>query len=208
MAADHAQYIGPESPETLARGSARGRAARPGRPGAHPVLRGGRSALVCLLLSAVIIVTVPLQHAGSPVTVSYQRDLVTMTRAARYPVLAPAGLPLSWAPVSSAVALGGANGPGTATWHLGYQTPSGTLASAEQTNAAAAPFIRRMTSSGTPEPDVRAGGLLWHASQNSGRGQRSIYRTGPAGNTVIVTGNASWGQLRILAASLRPQPRS
>jgi len=196
-----------ESRDTLARGS--GRTRPPGGwLAAHPVLRGGRSVLVCLLLCAAIIVAVPLQHAGSPVTVSYDRDLAALTRAARYPVLAPAGLPLSWAPVSSAVAFGGANGPGTVTWHLGYETPSGTLASVEQSNAAAARFIRRMTSSGTPEPSVRIAGLLWRASQNADRGQRSVYRAGPSGSTIIVTGNASWDQLRVLAASLRPQPRS
>jgi len=225
MAADHAQHTVRGPRETPAGGSGRARSAvlrarAAGVSGPGPLfltgarvhldgwLRGGRSVLVCLLLSAAIIVAVPLQHAGSPVTVSYQRDLATMVRSARYPVLAPAGLPLSWAPVSSAVALGGANGPGTATWHLGYETPSGTLASVEQTNAAAVPFIRRMTSSGTPEPGIRAGGVLWRASQNAGRGQRSVYRTGPSGNTIVVTGNATWNQLRVLAASLRPQPSS
>ena len=175
---------------------------------ARPVLRGGRSVLVCLLLTAFIIAAVPLQHAGSPVTVSYQHDLATMTRAARYPVVAPAGLPLSWSPVSSAVALGGANGPGTATWHLGFATPSGTLASVEQSDAAAAAFVRRMTNSGTPAPAARIAGLLWRASVNAGRGQRSLYRTGLDGSTLIVTGNASWAQLRVLAASLRVQSRA
>ena len=164
--------------------------------------------LVCLLLTAFIIAAVPLQHAGSPVTVSYQHDLATMTRAARYPVVAPAGLPLSWSPVSSAVALGGANGPGTATWHLGFATPSGTLASVEQSDAAAAAFVRRMTNSGTPAPAARIAGLLWRASANADRGQRSLYRTGLDGSTLVVTGNASWAQLRVLAASLRVQPRA
>ena len=87
---------------------------------AHPVLRGGRSVLTCLLLSFAIIVAVPLQYASPPSAVSYQSDLATMSRAARYTVLAPAGLPQAWSPVSSAVALGGANGAGTVTWHLGY----------------------------------------------------------------------------------------
>ena len=173
---------------------------------ALPHGRGGRSVLACLLLTAFIIVAVPLQSAGSPATVSYQHDLATMTRAVRYPVVAPAGL--SWSPVSSAVALGGANGPGTATWHLGFATPSGTLASVEQSDAAAAAFVRRMTNSGTPAPAVRVAGLLWRASANAGRGQRSLYRTERDGGTLIVTGNATWAQLRVLAASLRVQPRS
>ena len=59
---------------------------------ARPVLRGGRSVLTCLLLSFVIIVAVPLQYASPPSAVSYQSDLATMTRAARYTVLARAGL--------------------------------------------------------------------------------------------------------------------
>ncbi len=122
---------------------------------AHRGLRAARWVLTCLLLIFVIIVAVPMSHTSSPPTVSYSRDLAVMTREARYPVVAPAGLPLSWAPVSSGVALGGANGPGTATWQLGYVTPSGMLASVEQSDAAAAAFIRRMTNSGTPQPPVR-----------------------------------------------------
>ena len=151
---------------------------------AHRGLRAARWVLSCLLLIFVIMVAVPMSHTSSPPTVSYSRDLAVMTREARYPVVAPAGLPLSWAPVSSGVALGGANGPGTATWQL----------------------IRRMTNSGTPQPPVRIAGLVWRASANPGRGQRSLYLTRPGGNTIIVTGNASWAQLRVLAASLRPQP--
>jgi hypothetical protein len=173
---------------------------------AHRGLRAARWVLSCLLLIFVIMVAVPMSHTSSPPTVSYSRDLAVMTREARYPVVAPAGLPLSWAPVSSGVALGGANGPGTATWQLGYVTQSGTLASVEQSDAAVAAFIRRMTNSGTPQPPVRIAGLVWRASANPGRGQRSLYLTRPGGNTIIVTGNASWAQLRVLAASLRPQP--
>ncbi len=173
---------------------------------AHRGLRAARWVLACLLLSFVILVAVPVPHTSAPVIVSYQHDLAVMTRDARYPVVAPAGLPLSWAPVSSAVALGGANGPGTATWHLGYVTSAGTLASVEQSDAKPAAFISRMNDSGTPQPSVAVAGRLWRASANPSRGQRSLYRTGPSGSTIIIAGNASWAQLRVLAASLRPQP--
>jgi hypothetical protein len=80
------------------------------------------------------------------------------------------------------------------------------LASVEQSDAAAAAFIRRMTNSGTPQPPVGIAGLVWRASANPGRGQRSLYLTRPGGRTIIVTGDASWAELRALAASLRPQP--
>jgi Protein of unknown function (DUF4245) len=179
---------------------------RRGGLAAHPVLRGGRWVLTCLLLAFVIIVAVPLPHASSPPAVSYQGDLAAMTRAARYPVLAPSGLPLSWSPVSSGVALGGANGAGTATWHLGYVTPSGALASMEESDAAAARFIRRMTNGGTAVAPVQVAGRAWRASTTPGRGQRSLYETDVAGATIVITGNASWDELRTLAASLRPVP--
>jgi len=171
---------------------------------AHPMLRGGRSVLTCLLLSFILVVAVPLQYASPPSAVSYQSDLAAMMRAARYTVLVPAGLPPAWSPVSSGVALGGANGAGTVTWHLGYVTSSGTLASVEQSDAAAARFIRRMTNAGPAAAPVRVAGQTWRASVTAGRDQRSLYETDPAGATIVITGNASWAQLRVLAASLRP----
>jgi hypothetical protein len=172
-----------------------------------PVLRGGRSVVTCLLLSAVAIVAVPLQHATTPVRIDYRPDLAKLTRAAPCTVVAPARLPPSWTPVSSALAVGGANGAGTLTWHLGYMTPSGTLASLEETDASAAGFVRRMTSSGTLGQPVRLAGQTWSTRWNAGRGQRSMYRSSPPGATVVVTGNASWHDLATLAASLHAQPR-
>jgi hypothetical protein len=164
-----------------------------------------RSVLICLLLCAVAIVVVPMDQAGAPTTISYHADLAVMTRQAPYQVVAPAGLPASWSPVNSGVAVGGANGAGTVTWRLGYVTPSGTVAALEETNAAAGPFIRRMTNSGTPQAPVRAGNRTWNSSENSERGQRSLAVTSAAGVTLVVTGNASWPQLRTLAASLQPE---
>jgi hypothetical protein len=53
-----------------------------------------------------------------------------------------------------------------------------------------------------PAP-VRLDGRAWSLSATPARGQRSMYVTSPAGFTVVVTGNASWTDLRQLAASLR-----
>lgn len=164
-----------------------------------------RAAALCLLLIVVAIVAVPMDQASSPTTISYHADLAAMTRTAPYQVVAPAGLPASWSPVNSGVAVGGANGAGTVTWRLGYTTPAGTFAALEETNAAAGPFIRRMTNSGTPQRPVQVGTRTWNSLENSERGQRSLAVTGPAGVTLVVTGNASWAQLRTLAASLRTE---
>ena len=163
-----------------------------------------RAIVTCVLLSAAALLVVPAEHASTPVQVSYGGDLATMTRTARYRVLAPAGLPRSWTPVNSGVAVGGANGPGTVTWRLGFATPAGTFAALEETNATAAPFIRRMTNGGTARPPVTIGGRTWAASLTASRDQRSLAVTTAAGVTLVVTGNANWAQLRTLAASLRP----
>ena len=177
------------------------------------VLRGGLSALGCLLAAAVVVVAIPAPHAAEPVTVSYRGDLVKLARLAPYPAVAPVGLPASWQPVSSGLTVGGANGAGTVTWQLGYTTPDGSLASLEETNASAGAFVRRMTNDGTALPTsqlplsqlapARLDGRTWNLSATPARGQRSMYVTSPAGFTVVVTGNATWAELRELAASLR-----
>jgi hypothetical protein len=86
--------------------------------------------------------------------------------------------------------VGGANGAGTVTWALDYMTPDGLLASLEETNADPAAFVRRMTNSGTALP-IRApssvNGQAWNLSATPARGQRSMYRTSPAGFTLVVT---------------------
>jgi hypothetical protein len=168
------------------------------------VLRGGVWSLGCLLGAAIIVVAIPVPHASEPVTISYRSDLATLARLAPCPAVAPAGLPASWQPVSSGLAVGGANGAGTVTWQLGYMTPGGLLASLEETNASAAGFIRRMTNNGTALPPTRLAGRTWSLSSTPSRGQRSMCFTSATGFTVVVTGNATWAQLRELAASLRP----
>ena len=169
------------------------------------VPRAGASALGCLLAAAVIVVAIPMPHAAESAAISYRGDLTSLVRQAPYLALAPAGLPASWVPVSSGLAVGGANGAGTVTWSLGYMTPGGSLASLEETNASAAAFIRRMTNDGTALGPARLAERTWTLASTPSRGQRSLYYTSVAGGfTLVVTGNATWAQLRELAASLHP----
>ena len=161
-------------------------------------MRGGLSALGCLLAAAVVVVAIPAPHAAEPVTVSYRADLDRLARLAPYPAVAPHGLPASWQPVSSGLTVGGANGAGTVTWALGYMTPDGLLASLEETNADPAAFVRRMTNSGTgaaavlgkraglePQRHPRPGPALDVPHQPGrvhprGHRQRHLARTAPA----------------------------
>jgi Protein of unknown function (DUF4245) len=174
---------------------------------AGKVMRGSASVLGCLLGAALIVVAVPAPHAAEPVTISYAGDLARLARLAPYPAVAPAGLPASWQPVSSGLAVGGANGAGTVTWQLGFMTPDGALAALAESNASAAAFVRRMTNDGTALPAADVDGRIWRLSSTPARGQRSMYLTSAAGFTLVVSGNATWGQLRELAASLHPVAR-
>jgi hypothetical protein len=168
------------------------------------VLHGGLAVLGCVLGAAVLVVAIPAPHAAEPVTISYHGDLAALTRLAPYPAVAPVGLPGSWTPVGSGLTVGGAAGAGTVTWALDFMTPDGTLASLEESNESPAPYVRRMTNGGTALPPARVGGRTWNLSATPARGQRSLYLTSPAGFTLVVTGNATWPELRELAASLRP----
>jgi hypothetical protein len=172
-----------------------------------PVLSTVLRGTACLLAAAVLVVAVPAPHAAEPATISYTADLARLTRLAPYPAVAPAGLPASWQPVSSGLTAGGANGPGTVTWQLGFMTPDGTLAALAETNASPAGFIRRMTNDGTAQAQAQIQGHTWQLTAAPDRGQRSMYLTSAAGVTLVVTGNATWAQLRRLAASLRPVAR-
>jgi hypothetical protein len=171
------------------------------------MVRGSVSALGCLVGAAIMVVAVPIPHAVEPAPASYASDQAALARLAPYPAVAPAGLPASWQPVSSGLAVGGANGPGTVTWQLGFMTPDGALAALEESNASAAAFVRRMTNDGTVLPQARLDGRTWDRNATPTRGQRSMYLTSPAGFTLVVTGNATWAELRELAASLRPVAR-
>jgi Protein of unknown function (DUF4245) len=167
------------------------------------MLRGAVSALGCLLGAAIILVAIPAPHTAQPVPVRYRGDLTRLAALAPYPAVAPAALPGSWQPVSSLLTVGGANGASTISWHLGFMTPDGSLASLEETNAPASAFVQRMTNDGTALPPTRLADRTWSVSATPSRGQRSMYFTSPAGFTVVITGNATWAELRELAASLR-----
>lgn len=161
------------------------------------------AALVCLLLTAAIVVLTPRPVTQIAVVVDYHPDLVRFERAAPYTVLAPEGLPVGWRPINSRLTVA-PDGP--VSWHLGYVTPSGQNASLEESNERPAQFILRMTNNGNRLPPVWSGGTWWGRSWRQDKKQRAMYQSGPGPVTVIVTGTAGWAELSALAVSLRPQP--
>lgn len=179
---------------------------RPGPGPAFPArLRGAVAwVLVCLVVAAIAVLLTPRPSTDVAVPVSYQGDLAALQRIAPYPAIAPQRLPAGWQPVSSR--LTGRRG-GLVSWHLGLVTPSGRLASLEESNERPAEFIRRMTNSGNLLSPAFHGGAEWARRWRPDKDQRSLYHSTPGGPTVVVTGNASWAELGTLLSSLRPQPR-
>ncbi len=159
--------------------------------------------VTCLILCALLIVATPRPATQIAVPVSYQADLVKFRGAAPYQVVAPRSLPAGWQPVSSRLTVvpGGA-----VSWHLGFVTPSGGIASLEESNESPAQFILRMTSDGNILPGVWSGGAWWSRRWRPDKDQRSLSRSAPGAFTVVVTGTAGWQELYALAGSLGQQP--
>jgi hypothetical protein len=160
--------------------------------------------LVCLAVAALAVLLIPRQATDMAVPVSYQRDLAALRRIAPFPAISPQPPPAGWQPSSSR--LTGHRG-GLITWHLGFVTPEGRLASLEESNERPAEFIRRMTNSGNLLPPLSYRGLEWSRRWRPDKDQRSLYHSTGGGPTIVVTGNASWQELEALLGSLRPQPR-
>ena len=64
-----------------------------------------------------------------------------------------------------------------------------------------------MTNDGLTLPPTQLDGQAWNRRSAPDRGQRSMYLTSAAWFTRVVTGNATWAELRRLAASLCPVAR-
>ena len=175
----------------------------------HRLLRGRRGSslvaavLTCLVLTVVIIVATPRPTTQIAVPVNYQKDLLRFRRIAPYPVLAPRELLSGWQPVSSRLAVvpGGA-----VSWHLGFVTPSGGMASLEESNERPASFILRMTNNGNIMPGVWSGDAWWARRWRADKDQRSMYRSAPGVFTVVVTGTTGWRELSVLADSIGQKP--
>jgi Protein of unknown function (DUF4245) len=182
------------------RHAAGGRGAVPRRRRLAALLAAG---LTCLVLCALFIVATPRPTTPTAVPISYQGDLVKFRRVAPHPVLAPRPLPAGWQPVSSRLTVvpGGA-----VSWHLGFVTPSGQLASLEESSERPAQFILRMTNDGNMLPGVQSGGKWWSRRWRPDKDQRSMYRSAPGACTIVVTGTAGWQELSVLADSLSQRP--
>jgi hypothetical protein len=88
--------------------------------------------------------------------------------------------------------------------HIGYVTPGSPIkyAALEESNMETLAFIKLMTQHGKLTGSQAVNGLLWDRRYSAERDVRSLVRMFGV-VTVVVTGNASYDELAVLASSLR-----
>lgn len=160
--------------------------------------RLARAVVVCVLLTAVVVVLTPRRTAIPGPMVRYAADAARLRAAAPFPVYAPAGLPRAWWPVQSR--LTGVHSPPLA-WSLDFVLPGGGHAALEESDEPAATFASRMANIAAASGSLRIAGVTWERRYREDKDQRSLVRSTPH-VTLVVTGTASWADLTVLARSL------
>lgn len=147
-----------------------------------------------------------------PKTVDYSFDAKGFARAAEFGTYTPEGLPAGWYATASRLT-GAQDEDADLTWHVGFATPDGAHAAVIQSDEkpdGVKGFVRRMTNVPQSGPDQSIGsqtvnGAAWSRYHQRDKRQNSLVLRQP-GNTVVVTGTASWAELAVLAGSLKAQP--
>lgn len=160
------------------------------------------------LLLAVVVVLLFIGPARSLIlpgskdrmpAVDYSGYVRGFNAVAGATALVPSSLPSSWRANAGTVS----NTPTSAHLHIGWAVPGSAFAGLDEGTGGADALLRLVT--GTPslhaQGDTTIAGATWTV-RTSSRGETTYTRT-INGVFVIVTGNATDAQLRLLAASLR-----
>ncbi|WP_242900963.1 DUF4245 domain-containing protein [Actinomadura terrae] len=181
-------------------------------PGVHKRLTTGLGGFTmamgaCLLLVAVIVLITPRSNKEVLPTVDYASQQWAMRNDAPFTSYAPQGLPPGWRPTSSRLHGLDEGGGRPVAWHLGFVTPSDEYAALEQSNEKAADYVPRMTNNRNPLGTQLVNGVTWTKYHRKDKKANSLARTLPDGVSLVVTGTASYEELAVLAAALRPQSK-
>ncbi|MFI6983845.1 DUF4245 domain-containing protein [Embleya sp. NPDC050154] len=151
----------------------------------------------CGLVVGALFLVAP-HNGGDPVKrVQYEQSFRQAARVSPYPLLAPQGLSEQWRATS--VNYSGYDRNQT-TWHIGFINPNDKYAAVEQTNGFTDELVRDKGKRGQPVGNRDVVGEQWKAYD--GPKYRSLVRVRD-GVTTMVTGNATFEDLTVLAASLR-----
>ncbi|WP_268812517.1 DUF4245 domain-containing protein [Embleya scabrispora] len=152
----------------------------------------------CGLVVGALFLVAPHNESDPVRRVAYETSFRQAARVAPYPLLAPQGLDERWRATS--VDYQGFDRNQT-KWHIGFINPDEKYAAVEQSNGFSDELVRDKGKRGRPIGDRDVAGEQWKAYD--GPKYRSLVRVRD-GVTTMVTGNATFEDLTVLAASLRP----
>ncbi len=156
--------------------------------------------LSVVLVFVGVLVALNVVQQPDPVVrdVQYPAALVNAQPGVDYDLVGPDPLPRGWRVTSARTG----QDSGAVTWHLGMVTAGGKYAAVEQTDGPRKDLARQHVDGAAKAGSARIGQLVWQRLKGGDPEPRALVRTsGPV--TTMVAGNASWAELRRLAASLR-----
>lgn len=162
------------------------------------------SLLAVLGMVLVLVFMVPrVDRVGGPVV-----DVTTKAQEIRassgWPIVEPKGLPSGWSPTSVRYV---PVTDGFRTWHVGYQTPSGTFVAVEQTKDPSRGWISAQTNRAPREGTVEVAGRTWEKFVRDNKVQNSLLYVPPAGSeelATLITGTATFEDMETYIESLQP----
>ncbi|MFC4911130.1 DUF4245 domain-containing protein [Actinomadura gamaensis] len=157
----------------------------------------------CLLLVGVIFLITPRSDKELLPTIDYRSQEWALAHNGPYQAWGPKGLPATWRATSARLHGLGEKGRPVA-WHLGFVTPSGQYAALEESNEKAKDYVPRMTNSKAALGTKVVDGVTWDTYYRRDKKANSLARTLKDGVSIVVTGTASYDELAVLAASLKP----
>ncbi len=161
------------------------------------------SLLAVLGMTAVLVLMVPRVSSVSGPPVDVHASAVAVTDETGWPVVEPVGLPDGWSPTS--VRYVRTTGDAM-TWHVGYQTPSGTFVAVEQTQDASDEWVAAQTNRAPSEGTMEVAGLTWTKLVRDNKVQNSLLnRPEAAGElTTLITGTAGFDDMALFIEHLEP----
>lgn len=162
------------------------------------------SLLAVLGMVLVLILLVPrVDRVGGP-PVDVHVKALEVKEQSGWPIVEPIGLPSGWSPTS--VRYVGVT-DGFMTWHVGYETPSGTFVAVEQTQDPSRAWIAAQTNRAPREGTLDIAGRTWEKYVRDSKVQNSLLSvpaTGSGELATLVTGTASFEDMTTYIESLQP----
>jgi hypothetical protein len=159
--------------------------------------------MVSVGLVGLVWLLVVLGNARPAPRVDVARQAALVEARAPYRTYVPGRLPAGWRATSSRIT--GTRAAGPVAWHLGFLTARDAYAAVEESDEAPGAFVSRMANRDRPVGAQQVAGATWQRYYRADKRQYSLARRFP-GVTIVVTGTASYDELAVLAAALRPQP--